>query len=498
MLGALSGCSAGNPNLSAAEDAMEGQDYERALANIDTALMEDSADVEAYQLKAQILREMADSTMEPSEYKELYTRARAAEDSAVKYNPGARSDVEGTQTLTFTQEYQRGAKTFQQAQQSSDPDAFRRAASYFGAASATFPDSSDVILNESYALLNMERTMEDGNMANAIPVLEDYMEKTDEPQKNAYDILSALYLENDEIQKAIDLLERAREDLSSRPTKFVFTGAQGLEYTGEIQSDGGSESVNGTVPDEVLVEGEGAVTGTFEKQQEKGQMRVQLLYQGTPVQDTTFEAGSATLSADLSEETPLAELEGQLLNAYNQAGETEKAMEEYQDQIERNPENATYRYNYGSLLLTEDRFDEAIEQLQKAVDMEPGNERAQYNLGAAYTNKASVVQDSLRSVADSLSSIRDAAVEENREPTEEEEQRVNELDERRTALEEEKREIYNQAIPPLERARQLAGSGETLERDACQALVTAYVQTERMAQAKKLEDCAEVELEQQE
>ena len=45
---ALSGCSAGNPNMSAAEGAMEQGDYDRALANVDSAITQDSANVEAF------------------------------------------------------------------------------------------------------------------------------------------------------------------------------------------------------------------------------------------------------------------------------------------------------------------------------------------------------------------------------------------------------------------------------------------------------------------
>jgi tetratricopeptide (TPR) repeat protein len=171
-------------------------------------------------------------------------------------------------------------------------------------------------------------------------------------------------------------------------------------------------------------------------------------------------------------------------------------MAEYREQIEENPNNVTYRYNYGSMLLNADRFDEAIEQLRKAVELEPGNVKAQYNLGAAFTNKGRVVQDSLRSIEDSLSTIRDAALEENRAPTAEEKRIVNELDKESKRLAQKKRNIFEQAIPPLERARQLADSGESLRTDACRALVTAYIQTEQVEQAEEYQQCAGMQIEQ--
>jgi tetratricopeptide (TPR) repeat protein len=449
-------------------------------------------------MRADILRQMADSTMSPDEYKDLYRRARAAEDSAVIYNPGLRSDIDAKQTLAYTRQYQQGARAFRKAQRSADSSAFRQAAAHFGAASATYPDSADAILNESYALLNMERMKQTGSMTNAIPYLERYLGKTDEPQKNAYDILSALYLQDEQTEKAITLLENAREDLSARPTYFKLGGSRGLGYSGTVKEDGSTREVEGTVPDRVSLESGGMVSGTFQKKQQKGQLRVQLYYKGTAVEDTVSKSGteSVSLSADLSEKAPLAQLEGRLLNAYNRAGKTKKAMAEYRKQIEENPKNVTYRYNYGSMLLNAERYDEAVEQLKKAVELEPGNMKAQYNLGAAYTNKGKEVQDSIRAIDDSLSTIRDAAMKENREPTEEEKRIVNELDKKSKQLAQKKKEIFKKAVPPLERARQLADSGESLREQACGALITAYIQTEQISKAKQVEDCAGMKVKQ--
>jgi tetratricopeptide (TPR) repeat protein len=477
--------------MSTAEDAMEQQNYDRALANIDSALTQDSANVDAYLMRAQILRQRADSTMAPDEYRSLYEQARQAEDMAIKFDPGARSDVEGQRRLTYAQQSQQGAKAFRRGRQTADSMDYRQAAAHFGAASATYPDSASVILNEAYARLNMAQSKQAGNMAGAIPILERYVETAEQPQKNAYDILSALYLQEGQTQNAIDLLETARQDLAERPTYFQVGGSQGLEYSGTVETNGSSRQVSGTTPDRVTLDNaSGSVSGTFSKTQEKGQLRVQLFYQGTAVQDTTVSAGSATLATDLSQEAPLAQIEGRLLNAYNQAGETEKAMAEYRQQIEENPENVTYRYNYGSMLLQADRLDEAIEQLQEAVELEPGNVKAQYNLGAAYSNRARRVQDSIQTLNDSLRSISQQAVDENREPTAEEEQMVNELDKQIQALEEQKQKIFRQAIPPLERARQMADTDGSFRQDACSALVTAYVQIEQVQKAQQYEECA--------
>jgi len=477
---------------------MEEQNYDRALANIDSALAQDSANVDAYLMRAQILREQADSTMAPDEYKDLYSRAREAEERAVEFDPGARSDIQGQRRLTYAQQSQQGAKAFQRGRQSSDPADYRQAAAHFGAAAATEPDSASVILNEAFARLNMAQSKEQGDMTASIPILERYIETAEEPQKNAYDILSALYLQNGQNEEAIDLLETARQDLSQRSPYFQVGGSRGLEYSGSVETNGSSRTVEGTTPDRVsLDDAGGTVSGTFEKTQEKGQLRVQLFYQGTSVADTMLTSGSGTLSANLDEAAPLAEIEGRLLNAYNQAGMTEKAMQEYRNQIEENPDNVTYRYNYGSMLLQANRLDEAIEQLQRAVELESGNVKAQYNLGAAFSNKARQYQDSLQTLNDSMRSISQAAVEENREPTAEEEQQVNELDKQVQALTEEMKEYYRQAVPPLERARQMSDSDGDFRQDACSALVTAYVQLEQVQKAQEYEDCAGMQIQTQ-
>jgi len=477
--------------MSKAEDELQQQRYEQALASIDSALAQDSANAGAYLMKAKVLRQQADSTMSPEEYKTFYEKARAAEEQAIQFSPGARSDVEGQRRQTFAMQSQKGAKAFRRGRQTSDAMAYRQAAAHFGAASATYPDSVSIILNEAYARLNQAQSQENGSMTAAIPSLESYIEAASSPEKNAYDILSALYLQEGETQKAIELLEMAREDLSARPTHFRLGGTRGLSYSGTVQAGGTSQPVEGTTPGRVSVDAsDGEVSGTFSKEQKEGQLRVRLFYKGGAVQDTTISTGSANLAVNLSEEAPLAQIEGRLLNAYNQAGQTEKAMSEYREQIEKNPNNVTYRYNYGSMLLQADRYDDAIEQLETAVELEPGNVKAQYNLGAAYSNKARQVQNELTAVNDSLRAISQKAMENNREPTAEEKETVNKLDQQATELTEEKKALFEKAIPPLERARQLSGPDGSFRTDACTALVTAYVQTERVDKAKEYEDCA--------
>jgi tetratricopeptide (TPR) repeat protein len=467
---------------------MEQGSYDRALANVDSAITKDSANAEAYMMKARILRQMADSTTPPSEYRSLFERARDAEQMAIKFDPGRRSTVQNQRKLSYLEEYQKGAKAFNKARRSGEKQDYMRAAAFFGAAGALRPDSTGPILNEAYARLNAAQVGQGENSAEemnkVIPILERYLEKEDEPSKNAYSILTQLYRQNNQPEKAIELANRAIEDLSNRPTHFRISGTRGITYSGSIEVDGSTRNVEGTVPDRVMLStSEGMVSGSFwkkegGKRQVQGRLRVGLYKQGTEAagDQTTSVSDTLKISQDLTGMAPLAELRNQRLNALNKTGQTEQAMEAYRQQIERNPEDATYRYNYGSLLLNADRYEEAAEQLQKAVELDPDDPKKQYNLGAAYLNKGVALQDSLVSMRDSITS-------KDRNPTEEERKMVKDLDEQR-------RELFRQAIPPLERARQLSGPNGQYRQNACSALFQAYVQTEQTEKAKEVQKCA--------
>ena len=170
------------------------------------------------------------------------------------------------------------------------------------------------------------------------------------------------------------------------------------------------------------------------------------------------------------------DLQSLLLNAYNSAGATDRAMQMYETQVQEQPNNAVYRYNYGSMLLNSDQFDAAIEQLQKAAELDPNNVQAHYNLGAAHVNKAVAVDDTIKSVED-------AAREADRDLTAEENQRLDQLVEQRG-------EEFAAAIPALEEARSLAEPGDSYRQDICQALFSAYVQTEQQEKAQQVAECA--------
>ena len=171
------------------------------------------------------------------------------------------------------------------------------------------------------------------------------------------------------------------------------------------------------------------------------------------------------------------------LNAYNRAGDVDEALAVYREQIDKDPEEAAYRYNYGALLLKAGRYDDAIEQLSRAVELRPDNADGQYNLGAAYLNAALAREDSIATLQEEPSQLQtdDVSLEE----------RIEQLTTRR-------QELFENAVPPLERARALTKEEfadipdkRTLRRDACRALLVAYVQTDRPGKAAQVEECTE-------
>ncbi len=377
----LGGCSGGNPNVGAAEDAIEEGNYDQAVQSAQAALDADSSNAEAHMLLARAYSSQAADATRIEERKRLYRQAREAQENAVKFDPGMRSTVQNARSVNYLQEMQKGVEAFNAARQSGDSTDYADAASFFAGASAISPDSVDAQLNEAYALLNA------GQQEASVEPLEAYVSRADSVGENPYVILGQLYLTNDRADDAVTVLQEA--------------------------------------------------TQTYPQNEE---------------------------------------LQSLLLNAFTNLDDEERAMEAYQRQIDRNPNNAMFRYNYGSMLLTADRFDEAIEQLQVAKDLDSDNPRVFFNLGAAHINKAAAIDDS-------IATVEDQARQAEREVSSEEVQTLDSMADQR-------REQFQMAITPLERAYQLTESGDEYRQDICRALFQAYVNTDQQEEANKVESCA--------
>jgi tetratricopeptide (TPR) repeat protein len=81
------------------------------------------------------------------------------------------------------------------------------------------------------------------------------------------------------------------------------------------------------------------------------------------------------------------EMADYLSRSYLNLGEKEKAMEIYRSALAANPDNMSFRYNYGIILLEAKDYSAAIEQLLKVYEKDPDFGDVSYNLGAAYLNR---------------------------------------------------------------------------------------------------------------
>jgi tetratricopeptide (TPR) repeat protein len=177
-------------------------------------------------------------------------------------------------------------------------------------------------------------------------------------------------------------------------------------------------------------------------------------------------------------------IQAQLLNAYQVAGQMDRAMEVYKETVENDPTNKLYRYNYGSILLQADEFEAAREQLQAAVDIDGEYAVAHYNLGVAYVNEAVAVNQEISDLDDELRSKRSqlSQAEQDR------------MDQQLSDLDEKRRNLFREAIPHLERARELLeAEGEDVQ-DICFALFQSYAQTGDTESAKAISECAGVDV----
>jgi tetratricopeptide (TPR) repeat protein len=377
----LSACSGGNPNINAAEDALDDGNYDQAISSAQTALDTDSSNTEAYLLISRAYINQVDSTTSIEERQRLFQKAREAQEKALEFDPSLQDDVQGRRTTAYYQQMQSGIDAFNQARQTGDSTAYRNAASFFGGAATLEPDSVEAHLNEAFARLNI------GQRTESIEPLETYVTKADSVGETPYTILGQLYLTNDRTEDAIAVLQEATQQYPEN-----------------------------------------------------------------------------------------TELQSLLLNAFNRTDDKSRAMQAYRDQIEKNPNNAQFRYNYGSLLLTAERYDDAIEQLQRAADLDSDNPRVYYNLGAAHINKAAAIDDS-------ITTIEDEAREADRDMTDSEQSTLDELVSKRT-------DMFENAIPALEKAYQMTSTGDEYRQDICRALFQVYVNTDKEDKAKQVESCA--------
>ncbi len=173
-------------------------------------------------------------------------------------------------------------------------------------------------------------------------------------------------------------------------------------------------------------------------------------------------------------------LQAQLMNFYIMAGREDEAISVYEEAVMNEPNNKLYRYNYGSLLLEIENYDGAIEQLTAAVELDPEYANAHYNLGAAYVNKAVMVNDEVNRIDDELRAKRADLSEDE----------IKAMEDKMQETADQRRALFTSAVGPLEKAKMMTEAEGGELRGICQALFQSYAQTGQTEKAESVSSCA--------
>ncbi len=165
------------------------------------------------------------------------------------------------------------------------------------------------------------------------------------------------------------------------------------------------------------------------------------------------------------------ELQTEILNAYGRTGNSDQALARYAEAVESKPDDPVLRYNYGSFLLQASRYEEAAEQLMRATELDSQNANAYYNLGAAYQNKAASFNEQISELEDAGASRAEV-----------------------DAVVAQRSELLEQAMPNLERARELTEAGGDDAADICRALFQVYASLQQNDKAEEAAECAGMDL----
>ena len=184
-----------------AERALKKQQHQEALGFVEVALEKKPNDAKAYEVKGRIYQEMA-SMAEGEDYTSYLGQMREAFDQAASLDGKVAEKVEGTLTLAYIGEFQKGIDAFNAAQNASDNAGYAMSARYFEGCSIIAPDSTGPYVNWAFAMIGS------GDDVGAIKPLEMAIERG-EPDLDVYNYLSRIYLTNDRAADAVPLLEEA-------------------------------------------------------------------------------------------------------------------------------------------------------------------------------------------------------------------------------------------------------------------------------------------------
>ena len=158
-------------------------------------------------------------------------------------------------------------------------------------------------------------------------------------------------------------------------------------------------------------------------------------------------------------------LNQEYLNALATSGQTERALGVYEAEVANDGSDPVVRYNYGTLLLGMERYEEAIEQFEEAVRLNGESADAHYNLGVANFRQAGLIET-----------------------------QANDLDlnqqEEFDALIAQRDELIEAALESLVTAREMTAEDD--RTSICSTLMTIYNSLGRADDAEEAAECAGV------
>ncbi len=207
----LYSCSGSNPNIETAKLNVDHKDYQQALAAINKAIAEDSANAEAYYYRGYIYSKIAQSdsnaAQSVADYKRMntnYDKARALYKSQGKPDSKEMTLMRMTSVNLWTDEH--NAAVHLAANDSTrKPGDLDKAVRHLRNAIAISPDSviSYEVLAEVYNMQNKPDSAES--------VLERVLRKTSKPPVDDYLRLAQLYQHNKKYDQSVRILKQAKQ-----------------------------------------------------------------------------------------------------------------------------------------------------------------------------------------------------------------------------------------------------------------------------------------------
>ncbi|MFY0698736.1 MAG: tetratricopeptide repeat protein [Balneola sp.] len=353
-----------NPLIKEAKDGIKAQNYDAALVSLEQALVQDSANADAYYYKGVVYSEMAQNNPNISDRKDSYSKMRENLLTAKNmYETQGIQSVESVEAQVlidrkWSEEHNLGVKyaTGDSTLAPSD-NPLDTAEDHLENAVVINPDSllSFEVLAEVYRL--------NSNTEMGIKIYEDLITMKDEPEAYDYDRLGALYLNLEQYNKAKEVLIDGVE-LFPDSVSLVQKLADSYMKLGENQ-----ESIE-------------VIESLIERDPNNPQYHLVL---GTQVYIMASE-----ITDDISSKyDEIFNLEREQRNL---SGNAKKANQDKVSSLRTSIQDQSQR--------ADQLIDRAIQELKKVIEVKPDDSNAYNTLGIIYQNKAAALFDKRNATAD--------------------------------------------------------------------------------------------------